>query len=65
MSSEVAHISWPLICLSGCISMGTTYLIVGVVVSHGLLRVRFKQVAYLINGFHIPLLLLLMVGSGP
>ena len=43
--------------------MRTTYLIVGFVVSQGMLRVRVEQVAYLINGLHIPLLLLLVIVS--
>ena len=46
--------------------MGTTYPIVGFTVSQDrvdLFRVRVKQVAYLIYGFHIPLLLLLVIGS--
>ena len=43
--------------------MGATYLVIGVVVSHGLLRVRVEQVSNLVNGFHIPLLLLLVISS--
>ena len=42
--------------------MSTTYLIVGIVVSQDLLGVGVKQVAHLINGLHILLLLLLVIG---
>ena len=57
MSSEVAHISWPLICLSGCICKGSASIIVGA-------ASQVPQVPYLVNGLHIPLLLLLVIGCG-